>query len=153
MLFRRILRILRNLFLIFIVFSIVWVVSARFIPIYVTPLMAIRSVEAMVRGEMPKNSKTWVPIEEISPNMVRAVVASEDNLFLKHHGFSFNDIGKASVDRRLSGVVRHSVFRYVAAKSKALALHIKNGIWKARAFLPSMDSLSDYWRRQVITLT
>lgn len=91
----RILRILRNLFLIFIVFSIVWVVLARFIPIYVTPLMAIRSVEAMVRGEMPKNSKTWVPIEEISPNMVRAVVASEDNLFLKHHGFSFNDIGKA----------------------------------------------------------
>jgi len=37
-------------------------------------------------------------------------------------------------ERRLSGVVRHSVFRYVAAKSKALALHIKNVIWKARAF-------------------
>ena len=91
----RILRILRNLFLIFIVFSIVWVILARFIPIYVTPLMAIRSVEAMARGEMPKNSKTWVPIEEISPNMVQAVVASEDNLFQTHHGFSFNDIGKA----------------------------------------------------------
>jgi len=97
MLFRRILRILRNLFLIFIVFSIVWVVLARFIPIYVTPLMAIRSVESIVRGEMPKNSKTWVPIEEISPNMVQAVVASEDNLFLTHHGFSFNDISKAIV--------------------------------------------------------
>ena len=41
----------------------------------------------------------------------------------------------ALVERRLFGVVRHSVFRYVAAKSKALALHIKNGIWKARAFL------------------
>jgi len=102
MLFRRILRILRNLFLIFIVFSIVWVVLARFIPIYVTPLMAIRSVEAMVRGEMPKNSKTWVPIEEISPNMVQAVVASEDNLFLTHHGFSFNDIGKA-IEHNQSG--------------------------------------------------
>ena len=102
MLFRRILRILRNLFLIFIVFSIVWVVLARFIPIYVTPLMAIRSVEAMVRGEMPKNSKTWVPIEEISPNMVQAVVASEDNLFQTHHGFSFNDIGKA-IEHNQSG--------------------------------------------------
>ena len=102
MLFRRILRILRNLFLIFIVFSIVWVVLARFIPIYVTPLMAIRSVESMVRGEMPKNSKTWVPIEEISPNMVQAVVASEDNLFLTHHGFSFNDIGKA-IEHNQSG--------------------------------------------------
>src|SRR5665647_2488360 len=97
MLFRRILRILRNLFLIFIVFSIVWVVLARFIPIYVTPLMAIRSVESIILGEMPKNSKTWVPIEEISPNMVQAVVASEDNLFLTHYGFSFNDISKAIV--------------------------------------------------------
>ena len=47
-------------------------------------------------------------------------------------------VGRADgtlVERRLFGVVRHSVFRYVAAKSKALALHIKNGIWKARAFL------------------
>ena len=34
-------------------------------------------------------------MDEISPNMVRAVVASEDNLFLTHHGFSFNDISKA----------------------------------------------------------
>jgi len=97
MFFRRILRILRNIFLIFIVLSIVWVILARFIPIYVTPLMAIRSVESIILGEMPKNSKTWVPIEEISPNMVQAVVASEDNLFLTHYGFSFNDISKAIV--------------------------------------------------------
>jgi len=57
--------------------------------------MAIRFVESMFSGEMPKNSKIWVPIEDISPNMVQAVVASEDNLFLTHHGFSFSDIGKA----------------------------------------------------------
>jgi monofunctional biosynthetic peptidoglycan transglycosylase len=57
--------------------------------------MAIRSVEYISNGEMPKNSKQWVPIEEISPNMVQAVVASEDNLFLTHHGFSFDAITKA----------------------------------------------------------
>ena len=91
----KILKFIKNLILIFLVVSVVWVILARFIPIYVTPLMAIRSVESIVRGEMPKNSKTWIPIDEISPNMVQAVVASEDNLFLQHYGFSFNDIGKA----------------------------------------------------------
>lgn len=91
----RLLKFFRNLFLLFIVISISWVIIARFVPIFVTPLMIIRSVESVSKGEMPRNSKKWVPMEEISPNMVRAVVASEDNLFLTHHGFSFNDISKA----------------------------------------------------------
>jgi monofunctional glycosyltransferase len=85
----------RNFFLIFFVVSVVWVVLARFLPIYVTPLMPIRSVEALLRGDAPKNRKVWVSIEEISPNMIQAVVASEDNLFLKHNGFSFFAISKA----------------------------------------------------------
>lgn len=88
-------RFLRNLILIFFVGSITWVVLARFIPVYLTPLMFIRSAEALIEGEQPRNLKSWVPIEEISPNMVQAVVASEDNLFLEHHGFSIDDITKA----------------------------------------------------------
>jgi monofunctional biosynthetic peptidoglycan transglycosylase len=44
---------------------------------------------------MPKNSKRWVPIEKISPHMIQAVVAAEDNRFLEHHGFSFVDMKKA----------------------------------------------------------
>jgi len=91
----RIWRLLRTVLLVFFVGSISWVVLARFIPVYLTPLMFIRSVESMLEGKTPRNLKTWVPIESISPNMVQAVVASEDNLFLEHHGFSFNDITKA----------------------------------------------------------
>jgi len=91
----RIWRLVRTLLLVFFVGSISWVVLARFIPVYLTPLMFIRSVESMLEGETPRNLKTWVPIEDISPNMVQAVVASEDNLFLEHHGFSFDDISKA----------------------------------------------------------
>ena len=89
------LKFLRNLILLFFAISIGWVVLARFVPVLVTPLMMIRSVESMVDGEMPKNSKRWVSIDDISPNIVQAVVASEDNLFMSHHGFSFNDISKA----------------------------------------------------------
>ncbi len=91
----RLRRFIRSIIIVFFVSSISWVVLARFIPVYLTPLMFIRSVEAVIDGKMPVNEKVWVSIDDISPNMVQAVVASEDNLFLKHYGFSFNDIGKA----------------------------------------------------------
>ena len=88
-------RLFRNLVLLFFVTSIGWVILARFVPVYVTPLMFIRSVEALAAGEVPRNSKDWVSMDKISRNMVQAVVASEDNLFVQHHGFSVNDIEKA----------------------------------------------------------
>lgn len=91
----RFLKFIRNIFLLFFAVSIVWVILARFIPVFVTPLMFIRSTEAIFAGEFPKNSKKWIPIEDISQNMVQAVVASEDNLFMTHYGFSITDINKA----------------------------------------------------------
>ena len=91
----KILKILRNVLLIFFGVSIIWTILAGFIPVLVTPLMLIRSVESLVDGKMPKNSKEWVPIEKISPNMIQAVVASEDNNFINHWGFSFDDLQKA----------------------------------------------------------
>ena len=91
----RLFRFLRKLLIILFIISIAWVIIDWFTPIYVTPLMFIRSVESIAQGEMPKNSKQWVSIDNISPNMIQAVVASEDNLFLTHHGFSVNDMTKA----------------------------------------------------------
>lgn len=88
-------RFLRNFILLFFIVSIVWVIIDRFMPIYFTPLMGIRSVESIFNGKTPKISKEWVSIDDISPNIVQAVVASEDNLFLSHYGFSFKAISKA----------------------------------------------------------
>jgi len=41
------------------------------------------------------SSHDWVPIEEISPNLQKAVIASEDDLFLTHNGFNFDAMYKA----------------------------------------------------------
>ena len=95
MFFRKLLKLFRNIFLIFFITSIVWVLIDWVIPIFITPLMVIRSVESIIQGKMPKNSKEWVSIDNISPSMVQAVVTSEDNKFLTHHGFSFEAISKA----------------------------------------------------------
>lgn len=37
----------------------------------------------------------WVPIEQISPNLVRAVLAGEDSRFFEHNGFDWEAIEKA----------------------------------------------------------
>ncbi len=46
------------------------------------------------RGERPK-PHPWVPLEKISPELRRAVLASEDQRFLQHHGFDFIELGQA----------------------------------------------------------
>lgn len=79
----------------FFIISIGWVILARFIPVYFTPLMFIRSTESVFEGKSPKIHSNWIPIKKISPNMIQAVVASEDNLFMEHNGFSMQDIEKA----------------------------------------------------------
>lgn len=93
--FSKMKRVILKTILILFVGSIVLVIAGRFIPIFYTPLMFIRVAEQISDGEKPKIKKDWTSIDEISPNMVRAVVASEDNLFLQHNGFSVDDIKKA----------------------------------------------------------
>ena len=50
---------------------------------------------------------TWTPIEKISPNLLQAVVASEDNLYMEHNGFDFKQIEiarrEAEAGKRLRG--------------------------------------------------
>lgn len=84
-----------KLLLIMFAASILAVLIARFVPVYFTPLMFIRAAESVFSGEKPTFERNWTSIHNISPNMIQAVVASEDNLFLEHNGFSFNDIEKA----------------------------------------------------------
>lgn len=79
----------------FFAVSIISVILFRFVPVPVTPLMLVRCVEQKMDGKEMKLKKDWVSIDEISPNLQLAVVCSEDQNFLKHHGFDFNAIDKA----------------------------------------------------------
>lgn len=80
----------------FFVYTIQIVIIHRFVNPVVTPLMIWRVAEGVLGGD---NSlvihKTWMPIEKISPNMVCAVMASEDQVFLQHYGFDWEAIKKA----------------------------------------------------------
>lgn len=72
--------------------SILAVIAYRFIPVYITPLMLIRCVE---NGNLTIHHH-WIPLDEMSPHMPVAVMASEDARFLLHHGVDFNAIDKAA---------------------------------------------------------
>jgi monofunctional biosynthetic peptidoglycan transglycosylase len=76
--------------------TILSVVAFRFLPVVVTPLMVIRVVQQAKEGRELKMSHDWVSLEEISPSLPVAVIASEDGKFLSHHGFDFEAIQHAA---------------------------------------------------------
>jgi monofunctional biosynthetic peptidoglycan transglycosylase len=57
--------------------------------------MVIRVAQQVIDGQTVRMKKKWIPIDEMSPNLPVAVIASEDNLFLEHSGFDFEAIEKA----------------------------------------------------------
>lgn len=48
----------------------------------------------------------WVDLKDISPHLVRAVIATEDQQFCTHEGFDFREIDKALADAERGGRVR-----------------------------------------------
>ena len=58
-------------------------------------LMETRADEARKAGREPKRVQQWVPLERISPNLQRAVLAGEDSNFVTHNGFDYDAIQKA----------------------------------------------------------
>src|SRR5476649_955881 len=58
-------------------------------------MIEFRLSEAKAEGKEPKKFMIWTPIEQISPNLQRAVLAGEDSHFFQHHGFDWDAIQKA----------------------------------------------------------
>jgi monofunctional glycosyltransferase len=94
--FKKIFAVLRLLILVFISWSIVLVILFRFVPPPITPLMVIRFFEQLTDSKKEiRFKKDWEKLDNISPNLTLAVMASEDQLFLEHFGFDFEAIKKA----------------------------------------------------------
>jgi monofunctional biosynthetic peptidoglycan transglycosylase len=92
---RKILRCIWKGMLWFFGLSILSVIIFKWVPIPFTPLMVTRIIEFKLEGDDAIYSHKWVPLEDISPNLQKAVIASEDGNFLKHNGFDFEAMQKA----------------------------------------------------------
>lgn len=100
-------KILKWLAIFFIGTSIAAVLIYRFVPVTVTPLMIIRAVSPAGSENQQERERNWqhdwVPLSEMSAWMPRAVVASEDGNFYKHHGFDTEAIKQAIKERQEGG--------------------------------------------------
>ncbi len=85
----------RNIVIGWVAVTLLPVLVFRFVPVPITPLMVIRCVEQIQNDQKLKLVKNWVPLEEISPHMALAVIASEDQNFNRHFGFDLGSIEKA----------------------------------------------------------
>ncbi len=94
----------------------------RFGPVPITPLMVSRAIEG--RGI----DHRWKPLNQISPNLVRAVVAAEDSHFCEHMGFDIEAMQKAFANNQKGGRVRGgSTIRQQTATNICL--------WEGRSYL------------------
>ncbi|MDX1277340.1 monofunctional biosynthetic peptidoglycan transglycosylase [Oceanihabitans sediminis] len=89
-----------------IVFSVAWVFPYKWVPVYITPLMIIRSIENHQNGKETSYNHQWVSLDEISKNMQLAVISSEDQNFLYHNGFDFEAIEKAFENNKKGKVIK-----------------------------------------------
>ncbi len=100
-------RTIRNILIVLFAGSILMVIAYRYIPVYFTPLMAIRYIEQIKDGKSKGIKHEWKDIDNISRNLVMAVIASEDNRFMTHNGFDIEQIklarAEAAAGKRVRG--------------------------------------------------
>ena len=77
--------------------TILSVLILRWMPVWFTPLMFIRCAQQVSAGEEMKLRHRWVSLDEISPSLPTAVMASEDAHFLEHNGFDYKAIEHAAM--------------------------------------------------------
>lgn len=86
----------------FVAVTVLWVLMLKWVPVWVTPLMVSRSIEYR-NDDAFRTQKKWRRYERISPEMAKAVIASEDNLFAEHNGFDWKEMRKAINDHKTKG--------------------------------------------------
>ena len=82
-------RILAVLFFFLVPAPVLYLLIFRFVPVPGTPQMLIDL------ATLQPVHYSWRGYDEISPNLARAVIGSEDQDFCTHHGFDWKDISDA----------------------------------------------------------
>lgn len=112
----------------FIAVTVLWVLMLKWVPVWVTPLMVSRSIEYRSDEDFRTNKK-WRRYEKISPEMAKAVIASEDNLFAEHNGFDWKEMKKAIEEHKKKG----KKLRGASTISQQTAKNVF--LWPSRSFV------------------
>lgn len=112
----------------FVVVSLIWVTVLKFVPVWFTPFMIVRKIEAIADGRKSKIYSDWTPIEAMSKEAPLSVVASEDQLFPQHWGFDFKSMGNA-----FQSNLRGRKIRGASTISQQVAKNVF--LWQGRSYV------------------
>ena len=85
-----------------IVASLLLVTILKWVPVRYTPLMLVRAVQNRKADDF-HTRQCWVSLDEISPEVIKAVIAGEDNRFGEHNGFDWTEMQRMLSDHREKG--------------------------------------------------
>ncbi len=125
---RKSLNILKWIAIAFFTSTIFMILLFTFINPPLTPLMLKRAFLRNPNGTLIGIHKDWVSFRKISPNMIQAVVASEDNRFLEHWGIDVQAMQKA-VDYNKRHRRKHGASTITQQVAKNVFL------WPARTYI------------------
>lgn len=86
----------------FFALTLLWVLLLKWIPVRITPLMVARAVEYRDDPGF-RTRQAWKSLDEISPELMKAVITAEDNKFMEHRGFDLESIRDAAQTNRRRG--------------------------------------------------
>jgi len=97
-------RIVRGLLVLALMIGFVGPVLTVAVYRFVPPPITILMVQRLFEGQ--GFSRSWRSLDDISPHLVRSVIAAEDANFCSHHGFDLEAIRKALAHNESSDRVR-----------------------------------------------
>lgn len=83
-------RLAFDISLCFLAFTLIPVLVFRYVNPPTTPLMWIRGSDSATEAQ--RSLATWQSLNNISPHLIKAVIAAEDQKFFTHHGFDWKAI-------------------------------------------------------------
>jgi monofunctional biosynthetic peptidoglycan transglycosylase len=89
-----------------LILSILPVLALRYVNPPFTTMMVYSWLDNSDEGKSHMARHLWRPLKEISPHLRRAVLASEDQRFVAHHGFDFTEMNEALKDMFSSRGIR-----------------------------------------------
>ena len=81
-------------------------VALRYVDPPTTGVQIQRALEAKISGHPYRKRYKFVPLDQISPNLQHAVIASEDGHFYKHHGIDWQQVEQVAEESRATGKIR-----------------------------------------------
>ena len=118
-----------------------------------TAFIELRADEAKARGEKPRRVQRWVPYSRFAPNLVRAVLLTEDAAFWSHDGLDYQQI-KESMEVNLE---RGEFARGASTITQQLAKNLylspsKNPLRKVRELLLARRLESELSKQRILEL-